>query len=131
MSYREKKRDAKRKEQKKRKDRQELSKQNKKIMETRWKEGKPRAYYPLLEDQESPMEIWIGDAVNMCTLCKETKIFTNAIVIVVDILTDKKVRVRLAGRTYLELEVDKIRFDHRICSANHLFKRIPQKPFKF
>ena len=44
-------------------------------METRWKEGKPRAYYPKLEDQESPMEIWIGDAVNMCTRCKGVLVF--------------------------------------------------------
>jgi len=131
MSDRDKRRDAKRKEQKKRNDRRLLSKQNKEKMETRWKEGKPRAYYPKLEDQESPMEIWIGDAVNLCTTCKEVLVFKKDISIVIDILTDKKVRVRRAGGTFLEPEVDKIRFDHRICSANHLFKRIPQKPFKF
>jgi hypothetical protein len=131
MSDRNKKRDAKLKEQKKRKNRRLLSKQNKKKMEARWIEGKPRAFYPLLEDQGSPMEIWIGDAVNLCTRCKENKIFTNTIVIVVDILTEIKVRVRMTGGTFLDPEVDRIRLDHRICSANHLFKRIPPKPFKF
>ena len=112
-------------------ERDRLSKVYKEKMKTRWKEGKPRAYYPLLEDQESPMEIWIGDAVNMCTRCKGVLVFERDIAVVKDIITITKVKVKRTDGTYLELEVDKIRFDHRICSATHLFKRKPKKPFKF
>jgi hypothetical protein len=124
-------RDQKREAKLKRRERLRLSKLNKKTMETRWKENKPRAYYPKLDSQESPMEIWIGDAVNLCTRCKENKIFTNTIVIVVDILSPEKVRVALTRNESFDTEVNKIRFDHRICSGTHLFKRIPKKPFKF
>jgi len=112
-------------------ERHRLSKVYKEKMETRWKEGKPRAYYPKLEDQESPMEIWIGDAVNMCTRCKGVLVFEKDISVVKDIITITKVKVKRTDGTYLELEVDKIRFDHRICSGTHLFKRKPKKPFKF
>lgn len=111
----------------KRRMRRQLSKLNKETMETRWKEGKARAYYPKLDFQESRMEIWIGDAVNLCTTCKGVLVFKKDIAIVVDISTSEKVRVRLSRNTFADISVDKIRFDHRICSGTHLFKRTPIK----
>jgi len=131
MTTRDQKREAKLKKRAKIEKRRRLSKLNKVTMQTRWAEDKARAYYLKLESQESPMEIWIGDAVNLCTWCTKDKIFTNAIVIVVDILSEERVQVALGGRKFLNTTVDKIRFDHRICSGTHLFKRIPPKPFKF
>jgi hypothetical protein len=111
----------------KRRMRSQLSKLNKETMEIRWKEGKARAYYKKLEQQESRMEIWIGDAVNLCTTCKGVLVFKKDIAIVVDIPTSEKVRVRLSRNTFADISVDKIRFDHRICSGTHLFKRTPIK----
>lgn len=109
--------------------RRQLAKQNKDTMVYRWKNGYPRAYYPLLQGQENQMEIWIGDAVNLCKKCSVPFIYDRKIAIVVDIISSEKIQVRISNSKKMQIiDVSKVRFDSRIVDKYHTFKRLP---FKF
>lgn len=92
----------------------------------RRKLGLPQAFYPLLEGQEKPMEIWIGDAVNLCKKCDDPAIYDIRIAVVVDIVSETEIAVRQSG-LIRKVKVSKVRFDSRIMDKNHTFKRLPLK----